>query len=121
MTAHTTPTPTMTTGEPERAPLKLELALALLIDAYHADRFITTLDALNTYGDTCWHTTAHTLRDRGVTFCQHTHRHAHQNGGTARFQAYQLAPESLETAERLLAFYRRGRGAPPAEDTSASA
>ena len=81
----------------QRAPLKIEQSLALLIDAYHADRFITALDALNAYGDCSWHSSVSTLRERGLV------------GGVTRFQSYQLTPESLEKAEALLADYRLAR------------
>lgn len=110
MTTQANRCPDTTAGDSSRQPLKIQLALALLVDAYRDGRFITTLDALNTYGDTCWHTSVATLRDKGLVFQQRLHRHTHQNGGTARFQAYQLTPESLELAERLLATYRRARG-----------
>lgn len=110
MTAQSNRLPDTTAGDSSRQPLKMELALSLLIDAYRDGRFITTLDAMNTYGDTCWHTSVAALRDKGLVFKQRLHRHTHQNGGVARFQAYQLEPESLERALALLAFYRRGRG-----------
>ena len=93
----------------QRAPLKIEQTLALLIDAYHADRFITALDALNAYGDCSWHSSVSTLRERGLVFEQHTHNHTNQVGGVTRFQSYQLTPESLEKAEALLASYRMAR------------
>lgn len=110
MTAQVNRCPDNSAGDSARQPLKMELALSLLVDAYRADRYITTLDALNTYGDTCWHTSVATLRDKGLTFKQRLHRHTHQSGGVARFQAYKLEAGSLARAEELLATYRRARG-----------
>lgn len=109
MTTHTT----TTTPAPTRQPLKLEHSLALLVDAYEAGRFVTTLDALTAYGDTCWHTSVADLRERGLRFRQRDHRHTHRHGGAARFQAYQLTPDSVEPARALLANYRTARGAQP--------
>lgn len=100
----------MTMQAAKRQPLKLEHSLALLISAHHAGRYVTTLDALTAYGDTCWHSSVSDLRERGLKFHQREHRHTHQHGGAARFQAYLLTPDSVEAAQELLMSYRRARG-----------
>ncbi|WP_163650716.1 hypothetical protein [Modicisalibacter sp. 'Wilcox'] len=89
-----------------RIPLKLELALELLLQADDAQRYITTLDALQAYGDTCWHSTVAALRAKGVEFLQERYQHAHRHGGHARFEAYRLSPDSREQAEQLLRWYQ---------------
>ena len=93
--------------ESARVPLKTEQALALLLNAYQRDRFIIALDALNAFGDTCWHSTVAALRKQGIEFEQRSHEHTHQRGGTVWFQAYRLRDEeSAQKAAQLLAFYR---------------
>jgi hypothetical protein len=100
-------------GAPTRPPMKLELALTLLLDAHQTSLHVTALDALAAYGDTCWHSTVNALRDKGLEFVQHEYPHINRNGGTSRFQAYRLTPGSVELAETLMMLYRTGRRQTP--------
>lgn len=86
-------------------PLKVELALDMLIRAKQEGRFVTTLDALQEFGDTCFHTTIAKLRERGVTFIQQPYQHTHRHGGTAHFQSYQLSEKSHAAAISLSQHY----------------
>lgn len=86
-------------------PLKIELALDMLIQADQEGRFIMSFDAMREYGDTCLHTTIATLRDKGVTFLQQSYKHKHRHGGTAHFQSYRIAPSSRSKAIRLAQHY----------------
>lgn len=86
-------------------PLKIELALDLLIRAEREGVFVTTLDAFAEYGDTCFHTTIASLRDRGIHFDQVPYKHQHRHGGTAHFQSYRLSEKSRATALNLLQHY----------------
>lgn len=86
-------------------PLKIELALDMLIRADQEGRFVISLDALSQFGDTCFHTTVSTLREKGITFLQKTHKHQHRHGGVTHFQSYRISPNSLETAKRLAQHY----------------
>lgn len=104
----------MAAPEPTRAPLKLERALDLLIDADRAGLYVFALDALNAFGDSAWHSTVASLRGKGLEFLERPHPHQHQHGGTARFKEYRLAPASREKAHRLRDTYRRARGVMPA-------
>lgn len=101
------------TTAPTRTPLKLELALEMLLRADDAQQYIINLDASQAYGDTCWHSTVAALRAKGIDFLQKPHLHHHQHGGEARFEAYRLSPASREKAEQLLLWYRSlpGQGA----------
>lgn len=86
-------------------PLKIELALDMLIRADQEDRFIMSFDAMREYGDTCLHTTIATLRDKGITFLQQSYRHEHRHGGTAHFQSYRIGPGSRTAASQLAQHY----------------
>lgn len=86
-------------------PLKVELALDLLVRADRAGVFVTTLDASAEYGDTCFHTTIASLRDRGFRFDQMPYKHQHRHGGTAHLQSYRLSEKSRATALNLLQHY----------------
>lgn len=92
-----------------RPPLKIELTLGFVVDAYHADRYVCAFDALADHGDTCFHTSVATLRKRGIEFDQRDKPHVHRHGGHARYQDYRLALGSVERAERMLNRYRAGR------------
>ena len=56
-------------------PLKIELALDMLIRADQDERFIMSFDAMQEYGDSCLHTTIATLREKGITFLQQPYKH----------------------------------------------
>jgi len=96
--------------EPPRAPLKVELALSLLIEADRAGRYVCALDALAAFGDSAWHSTVAGLRKKGLSFLQRPYQHQHQHGGTARFLEYRLAPGHRKKAAQLLGQYRQARG-----------
>lgn len=95
-----------------RTPLKIEQTLALLIEADRDGRYLTALDALNSHGDSCWHTSVATCRAKGLEFVQRSHPHQSQSGAEVRFQAYRLAEGHREKAERLLAQYRAREESP---------
>lgn len=101
-----------------RAPLKIELSLGFVVDAYYADRYVCALDALADHGDTCWHTSVATLRKRGLEFEQRDKPHVHRHGGHVRYQDYRLAPGSIESAELMLEWYRSGRLGPRQRDSA---
>ncbi|HBK37468.1 MAG TPA: hypothetical protein DDZ35_11880 [Halomonas sp.] len=86
-------------------PLKIELALDMLIRADQDERFIMSFDAMQEYGDSCLHTTIATLREKGITFLQQPYKHQHRHGGTAHFQSYRISPSSRETAKQLAQHY----------------
>lgn len=86
-------------------PLKIELALDMLIRADQEGRFIMSFDAMREYGDSCLHTTIATLRDKGITFLQQPYKHEHRHGGTAHFQSYRIAPSSRSAAVLLAQHY----------------
>lgn len=92
-----------------RPPLKIELSLTLLVEAYHESRYVCALDALRVNGDTCWHSSVAELRDKGLEFLQKDHPHMHRHGGKALYQDYRLAAGSIEKAENLLKLYQAGR------------
>lgn len=92
---------------PPRQPMKVELALELLIKADDAGQFVYALDAARAYGDSAWHSTVAGLRGKGLEFLQRPYHHQHRHGGRARYEEYRLAPSSREKAERLLASYRK--------------
>lgn len=96
-----------------RPPLKIELSLALLVDAYHENRYVCALDALRVNGDTCWHSSIAELRQKGFEFLQQPRPHMHRHGGQALYQDYRLSVRSIEKAESLLKLYRAGRSQPP--------
>lgn len=92
-----------------RPPLKIEMALAMLLEAYREQRYVCALDALRDHGDTCWHSSVAELREKGIEFVQRDHPHVHRHGGRALYQDYRLAAGSVEKAEIMLAIYRAGR------------
>lgn len=96
-------------GAHVRPPMKIELALALLVEAYHEHRYVCALDALRDHGDTCWHSSIADLREKGLEFVQRDHPHVHRHGGKALYQDYRLAAGSVEKAESMLRLYRAGR------------
>lgn len=91
-------------------PLKIELALNMLIRADQEGRFIMSFDAMQEYGDSCLHTTIATLREKGITFLQQPYKHQHRHGGTAHFQSYRLSPTSRVAALNLANHYAAMRG-----------
>ncbi|MCP1317852.1 hypothetical protein [Halomonas sp. 707B3] len=92
-----------------RPPLKIELSLVLLVEAYHESRYVCALDALRVNGDTCWHSSVAELRDKGLEFLQKDRPHMHRHGGKALYQDYRLSAGSIEKAENLLRLYQAGR------------
>lgn len=86
-------------------PIKIELALDMLIRAEREGSFVTTLDAFQEYGDTCFHTTVAELRSRDICFDQRPYKHHHRHGGTAHFQSYRIAEQSRAVAIQLLQHY----------------
>lgn len=92
-----------------RPPLKIELSLTLLVEAYHESRYVCALDALRVNGDTCWHSSVAELRDKGLEFLQKDRPHMHRHGGKALYQDYRLSEKSIERAENLLRLYQAGR------------
>lgn len=91
---------------PRRTPLKIELALDMLLQADQEDRYVMSFDAMREYGDTCLHSTIATLREKGLQFLQKPYKHEHRHGGTALFQWYRLAPGSRAKAHALLMEYQ---------------
>lgn len=89
-----------------RAPLKIELALKMLIAADRSGRYVMSFDAMREYGDTCLHSTIATLREKGLQFLQQPYPHEHRHGGKVRFQQYRLAPGSRQKAHALLMEYQ---------------
>lgn len=96
-----------------RPPLKIELSLALLVEAYQESRYVCALDALRVNGDTCWHSSVAELRGKGLEFIQRDRPHMHRHGGQALYQDYRLSEKSIEKAEMLLKLYQAGRRQTP--------
>lgn len=95
-----------TPPRPPRQPLKIELALELVIEAARAGKYVFAGDAHNAFGDSAWHSTVDRLRGKGLEFLQRPYHHRHRHGGCVLYQEYRLTPESRKKAERLLAEYR---------------
>lgn len=95
-----------------RTPLKIELALEMLVEADRRGAYVSALDALQEFGDTAWHSTVAGLRSKGIRFAQQPYNHEHRHGGTARFQLYRISPECRDLAREMLADYQllSGRG-----------
>ncbi|WP_075882055.1 hypothetical protein [Vreelandella massiliensis] len=91
-------------------PLKIELALDMLIRADRESRYVMQYDASDEYGETCFHTTISTLRDKGIDFLQLPYKHTHRHGGTAHFQSYRISPKSRAAALNLANHYAAMRG-----------
>ncbi len=92
-----------------KIPTKLELCLQELL--IRGDAGLAELEALNSYGDTCLHSTISTLANsKGLIFKRVPEKHTHQRGGVTRFTRYSLFNgEEKVKAKMLLNHYRTMR------------
>lgn len=68
---------------------------------------LTTLEAMNLYGDTCLHTTVSDLcNNRGLGFRRVPEEHCHRGGGKTKLMRYWLLPQSVEQATAVIESYK---------------
>lgn len=93
-----------------RHPFKIEICVDELI--LRDLKGMNELEALQSYGETCLHTTISTLANKhGLVIKRLSEPHNHRRGGVTHFTRYSLVDElSIRKANILLIDYQKRRG-----------